>query len=328
MRLFLLVVFVMASAACGDRSTPPAQTEEPRIENTPPTTPQAGGDTTTEPSADQLTRRKVDWSILERDPISTRLGRWDEFVEAENVCLSGTDLPRCALMRRALKKVAAGSEIQDVIGHIRAALPILQGAWAEEFARAGRTFDKPSAFFYGIDDPTFGVFTQSEMLRRVGDCRKPFDNSLYCDVTNTIYFDAILLARIAAAVRETNGTTGRYAAIAIAGHELGHAWHVQVHGPEIRSEKAFAIEELFADCMGGAGNAALRRAEPNPGKSKAALIVPGGEPLIEGQLGLYLAGGPTSSDGVHAAGAVRADAFTGGFNRGFNSCVERFPPPD
>ena len=89
---------------------------------------------------------------------------------------------------------------------------------------------------------------------------------------------------------------------------------------------ASSIEELFADCLAGAGNAALRRAE-NSGKSQAALLVPGGDPLTEGQLGLYLAGGPASQDGVHAEGPVRADAFTGGFNRGFNSCVERFPPP-
>jgi hypothetical protein len=268
----------------------------------------------------------VDWSILNKDPISTPLGRWDEYVESEKVCLSGTEPERCKLMRRALTKVAAASDIRDVIGHIAAALPVLQSAWANEFTRARRTFVKPAAFFYGIDSSDVaGVFSRSELLRRAGDCVKPLDNSLYCDVTNTIYFDAIYLARVEAAVRETNGTSGRYAAIAVAGHELGHAWHVQIYGSAVASKHEAAVEELRADCLAGAGNAALKRAEPNPGGSQAARVIHGGEPLTEGQLGLYLLGGPSSTDGVHAAGPVRADAFTGGFNLGFNSCVERFP---
>jgi hypothetical protein len=322
--LALVLAIVLAGAACRDRSTP-LPDEEPRAEDIPQTVPAPDNGTTAGQQSDPLTLPQADWSILEKDPLSTRLGRWDEFVEANEVCLGGTDLERCRLMRRTLEKAASLSDVQRVMADVRAALPVLQSAWADEFARAGRTFVKPAAFFYGVDDSSnpIGVFTRGEVARRVGDCMKPFDNALYCDVTNTIYFDAVLLTRIAAAVRDTNGTSGRYAAIAIAGHELGHAWHVQVYGSAPVSDEEAMQEELLADCYSGAGNAVLKRADARVSGAQAA-GVPGGEPLTEGQLGLYLAGGPKAR-GVHAAGPVRADAFTGGFNRGFNSCVERFP---
>lgn len=140
--LTLVLTIGLAAAACRDRSTP-LPDEEPRAEDIPQTVPAPDNGTTAGQQSDPLTLPQADWSILEKDPLSTRLGRWDEFVEANEVCLGGTDLERCRLMRRTLEKAAALSDVQRVMADVRAALPVLQSAWADEFARAGRTFVKP-----------------------------------------------------------------------------------------------------------------------------------------------------------------------------------------
>ena len=205
------------------------------------------------------------------------------------------------------------------MGKVNTALPVLTQIWSHEFTRLGKTFQAPTVLYYGTDTGTPGVFAVGEVARRAGDCLKPFDNSLYCGATNTVYLDAVYLARVAYAVKQTDGTSGKYAALAVAAHELGHAVQVQTGGGD---EKLYR-QELLADCFAGAALAALRRSETGTGRSQAARILYTSDALAEGQLGLYLIGGPKMVDGAHEAGPVRADFFTGGFNMGVGSCAAR-----
>jgi predicted metalloprotease len=271
---------------------------------------------------DRWPRREVDWSTLKKNPLSTPLGRWDEYVAADKVCLDGSNPQRCVLMLRALERVGSASEIRDTMQQVNMAMPVLQSVWAEEFKRIGRTFVVPSVSYYGIDWQGVDGVLPADQVNRLGGCQQPFENAVYCPQTHSIYFDAIFLARVGAAVREIDGTSGRYAALAVAAHELGHAVHMQTgdgHGDRPR-------QELLADCFSGAAMAALRRAETGVGYSKASRLLYTQNALTEGQLGIALIQGPVAK-GPYQAGPIRADFFTGGFNRGFGSCAERFKNP-
>jgi len=271
---------------------------------------------------DRAPRPELDWSILKRGPFSTRLGRWEESVAAEKVCLDGTEQERCELMIRALARVGSSDEIRTTMDQLNKAMPALKGVWADEFARLGRTFAEPTVLYYGVDwQNVEGVIPPDRVTGR-RDCEKPFENSVYCPATQTIYLDPIFLARVSAAVHDTNGTSGRYGALAVAAHELGHAVHIQTGDASGDRPK----QELLADCFAGAAMAALRRAETGIGYSRTARLLYGQEALTEGQLGIALIQGPFAA-GPYQPGPIRADFFTGGFNLGFGSCAARFRNP-
>ncbi|HEX5069234.1 MAG TPA: neutral zinc metallopeptidase, partial [Vicinamibacterales bacterium] len=266
-------------------------------------------------------RRDVDWTLLDTKSVATRLSHWDEAADAEKTCMQGASR-RCTEMRRFVDEGGGVSGVQPVIDDVNAALPILKRLWSEEFARIGRTFAAPDVAYYGVGTGIAAVFEPADVAKKAGDCMKPFDNSLYCPSTNTVYLDAVYLTKVARAVHEADGTTGRFAAIAVAAHEIGHAVHVQTGDAE--GDKH--AQELLADCFAGAGMAALRRSETGVGQSKAAQVLYTSDALAEGQLGIALIGGPKMVDGIHEAGPVRADYYTRGFNMGFGSCADRFKP--
>jgi predicted metalloprotease len=307
----VVTALLLFNAACGrepDAVAPPANGPE----STSPPSPDDPAAAPEMAPQDTAPRREVDWSLLEKDPFATRLGRWDEFAAAETVCMSA-DNARCREMRRALNRVADQSEIGEVIGAVRQAFPTFVRLWSDEFDRLGATFTPPTFSYYGAGTTT-GVFSIPE--QKPPECPPLWENALYCPTTRAIYYDAVYLARIAAAVRETDGTSGRYAALSVAAHELGHAVQFQTgdwKAPLYR-------QELLADCFAGAAMAAVARTEAG---SQAAPLA-ANPALSEGQLGLYLVGGPVMRDDAHEAGPVRADFFTRGFNRGVSACSEAF----
>lgn len=316
-RTIVAVAMVMGIAACSESKQPPVSENTKQVQN-----PIDGVQVMRQFPQNRAPRPELDWSILKREPFSTQLGRWEESVAAEKVCLAGTDQERCALMIRALERVGSSDEIRITRDQVNQAIPVMKGVWADEFKRVGRTFVAPTVLYYGVDWRNVEGVIPPDQLTGRSDCKKPFENAVYCSATNTIYLDLILLARVAAAVRDTNGTSGRLGALAVAGHELGHAVHVQTgdaHGDRPK-------QELLADCFAGAVMAGLRRAETGIGNSKAARLLYGQEALTEGQLGIALVQGPVAK-GPYQPGPIRADFFTGGFNLGFGSCAKRFTNP-
>jgi predicted metalloprotease len=315
----VVVAALVAVAACGEAARPPdtAQTgpgEAPQLV--------PGGAEAMRQLQDRSPRRELDWSSLERNPLSTPLGRWDEYVAADKVCLDGTNPQRCVLMLRALERVGNAAEIREAMQHVNTALPIIQSVWAAEFKRLGMTYAAPTVFYYGVDSHDVEGVLPADQVNRLGGCEMPFENAVYCVKTGSMYFDVIFLARVAAAVREIDGTSGRYAALAVAAHELGHAVHMQTG--DGRGDRP--RQELLADCFSGAAMAALRRAETGVGYSKASRLLYTQNALTEGQLGIALIQGPVAK-GPYQAGPIRADFFTGGFNRGAGSCAARFKNP-
>jgi hypothetical protein len=316
-RAIVAVVMVIVMAACTTSTQPPVSEETDQAQD-----PIDGAQAMRQFPQNRAPRPELDWSILKREPFSTQLGRWEESVAAEKVCLAGTDQERCRLMLRALDRVDSVDEIRKTMDQLNTSIPVMQSVWADEFARVGKTFVAPTVLYYGVDWQNIEGVIPPDRLTGRRDCEKPFENAVYCLSSRTIYLDLIWLTRVSAAVRDTNGTGGRLGALAVAGHELGHAVHVQTgdaHGDRPK-------QELLADCFAGAVMAALRREETEVGHSKAARLLYGQEALTEGQLGIALIQGPFAA-GPYQPGPVRADFFTGGFNLGFGSCAKRFTNP-
>jgi hypothetical protein len=326
------VAVVLAVAACSGGSNP---------------SPPPGGDGTAQPRPPETAEairqiepgaphREVDWSILRQDPFTTPLGQWEERVETSRVCLDPESArsQRCELLQRQLKRVANRSEINDTIAAVDKAIPVFQSMWRAEFARLGRAFRTPAMSYYGLDVPDSqrviqgpaaeintlpSIAIDGRVLHRA-ECPRFWENSVYCPTTNELYLDAVYLTRIAAAIRETDRTSGRFAALSVAAHELGHAVHLQTHD----GDGDPYTQEMLADCFAGASLATLRREETGTGASQAERVVKTSDALTEGQLAMYLIGGPVMTDGVHESGPVRANFFTRGFNRGVGNCVDTF----
>ena len=316
-RTIVAVVLLMAIAACTEPKQPPVSEETKQVQN-----PIDGAQAMRQFPQNRAPRPELDWSILKREPFSTQLGRWEESVAAEKVCLAGTDQERCKLMLRALDRVDSVDEIRTTMDQLNTSIPVMKAVWAAEFARVGETFIAPTVLYYGVDWQNIEGVIPPDRLTGRRDCEKPFENAVYCLSSRTIYLDLIWLTRVAAAVRDTNGTSGRLGALAVAGHELGHAVHVQTGDAHGNRPK----QELLADCFAGAVMAGLRRAETGIGNSKAARLLYGQEALTEGQLGIALIQGPVAK-GPYQPGPIRADFFTGGFNLGSGSCAKRFTNP-
>jgi predicted metalloprotease len=252
----------------------------------------------------------------------TALSRWDDFVKKSEECLtaSGVRSSRCKELTRMYERGVSETQVHETIGHVERALPVIRQAWVEAFGNLGRKFDAPQVFYYGISTPTPGVFT----VRREPPppaCLRLYDNAFYCEKGYEIHYDAVLFARVANAVRAVTGSDGRYGAIAVVAHEMGHAADslTGASAAHLRpNETADQGAERLADCFSGATIAAVSRSTGSP--SQAAQILQSAGPLAEGQLSMYFAGGAVS-DGVHGAGKDRIQYFTDGFNRGIATCA-------
>jgi hypothetical protein len=201
------------------------------------------------------------------------------------------------------------AEVTSAVQAANDALGQLPALWSALFASGGLQFKVPAIDFYGRREGADGFSSG----RLPPACERPLENAIYCPADNSIHFDELFLAKVQQAVRRGNGTDGRYAVAAVAAHEFGHAASIQTGlGGGDRP-----VEELVADCLAGASIAALARR--NASGSRVLQFVRELTPLAEGQLGVYLLGGPVAR-GAYEPGSVRLEFYTRGFNLGVTSC--------
>lgn len=257
-------------------------------------------------------RPGVDWSKLARDGWVVPQRPFEHEVDAVKSCLRASLLekPRCLELQRMLARNVADADVRATLTAAKAAVPALAGVWRERFAVAGRTFAMPEIRFYGWTADGF-----SDVAPAPPDCPAPLDNAWLCVETNQIHFDVVFLSRLIRAVHDVDGTPGTFAAVAVVSHELGHAVDVQLG---LTGLEEYA-REAIADCFSGAAVGAVLRAAAGP--SRARQVVETATPMTEGQLAMYLLGGPEMTDGDHPPGPVRASLFTRGFNLGAAECT-------
>jgi predicted metalloprotease len=306
MRLVLVALALAGAVACSRNAPPPASEAPPA-----PKPPAAPG-------------RQPDYVDLSDDLVHAKLSQWDLTFQKEKGCTPdrGRQSARCLELTRILEHGVDEARVRAVIGDVEAALPQILQTWSAAFSRSGRTFAPPTVRYYGVSIP--GVFKLQ--ADRPG-CELQFENAFYCPPSHEIFYDAIFLARVGEVVRQQNKTNGRYAVIATVAHEMGHAVdgltgaaaaHVSV------GEKIGHREERLADCFAGAIVAAL--SQQAGGASQAARLIVSATPRAEGQMALYLIGGPVSEDGRHETGPVRADFFAQGFSGGIAGCAPQTVP--
>ncbi len=305
-----MCLLLTCTLACSREQAPPAS--EPAKPAPDPSSVEVAGDAVPAPD--------TPFVPLDREPGVTALSRWDEAVKKNAECqtASGVKSSRCGELTRMFERGVSESQVHETIGHVEGALPVIRQAWVEAFGNLGRKFDASQVFYYGISTPTPGVFS---VRREPPPCLRLYDNAFYCEKGHEIHYDAVLLARVANAVREVTGSDGRHGAIAVVAHEMGHAADglTGASTAQLRpNETADQAAERVADCFSGATVAALSRSTGGP--AQAAQILQAAGPLAEGQLAMYLAGGAVS-DGVHGAGKERVNYFTEGFNRGIPGCA-------
>jgi len=116
-----------------------------------------------------------------------------------------------------------------------AAHAALVDMWSAEFDRIGERFIAPRLLVY-------------RGPARSACGRLPASNAVYCDRSNTIYFDDLFLAAQAKLTGEELDSDGDMAAVGIIAHEMGHAVAEQL-GVRFRSPYQ---AEGTADCLAGA----------------------------------------------------------------------------
>lgn len=312
----LAALALTSALACGpDAPTPAPPTHDATAQPAPPSGVAAEMERLSRADGWVAPRREVDWSLIQGDPWVTRLGRFEQAVEVDQVCLGRTPSPRCSELRRMLDRGVDEAQLRSMVAAVQEALPALVKVWTAAFAIRGRTFEPPRVAYFGWSRGRIPEIP----AENAPACPIVYDNAYYCADTREIYYDAVFLTRLGAAVATTNGTSGRFAPIAVVAHELGHAVddELGVSGGEPHRE------ELVADCFSGAAVAEAQRAAAGP--SRAVQAVQLTTPLVEGQLAMSFVGGPQPR-GVHAAGQERSNYFTRGFNIGIDSCAIDLTP--
>ncbi|MGD9905048.1 MAG: neutral zinc metallopeptidase [Vicinamibacterales bacterium] len=304
------VAATLALAGC-DRAPAPEPAPTPAPAPVPPSSiaqdmAKAAGSPTRPPRPD------VDWSQLTRDGWLVPPRSFQREVDAAKACLRASLLekPRCVELQRMADRGVTDADVRATLAATIEAAPALAGVWQERFAAAGRTFAVPRIGYYGWSGDGFPEVAPS----RPG-CGEVLDNAIYCVAANAIHYDIVFLSRLVRAVRAVDGTPGTFAAIAVVGHELGHAVDVQLDITKLEKYK----REVIADCFSGAAVGAVLRAAAGP--SQARQVLETATPMTEGQLAMYLMGGPAMMDGDHPEGPVRASLFTRGFNLGAGQCT-------
>ncbi len=318
-RCLACALVLVLTAACSSDNRDPAPAPESSDSTSRPPQPPVDAPAGAEAGAGAVaqappTRWDVDWSSIEKEPWVSILGNWDEVVDARLTCLrvspDASAAARCTDLVRMLEYGVEEAEITSAVQAANDALGRLPALWSALFASGGLRFDVPSINFYGRQQQAGGALFSPRLPPA---CQRPLENAVYCPADNSIHFDELFLAKVQQAVRKGNGTDGRYAVAAVAAHEFGHAASIQTGlGGGDRP-----VEELIADCLAGASIAALARA--NASGSQVLQLVRELTPLAEGQLGVYLLGGPEAR-GAYEAGSVRLEFYTRGFNAGVTSC--------
>lgn len=303
---------VLSGTACGRTDPPPADPTPPTVQPQPPASIAAEMERAAGRATPAPPRPDIDWSALARDGWVVPQRRFEHEVDAVKSCLRASLLekPRCLELQRMATRNVTDADVRATLAAVRQAVPSLTAVWRERFAAAGRTFALPEIRFYGWSGDGF-----SDVAPAPPDCPAPLDNAWLCVGTNQIHFDVVFLTRLTRAVHDVDGTPGTFAAVAVLGHELGHAVDVQLG---LTGLEEYA-REAIADCFSGAAVGAVLRAAAGP--SRARQVLDTATPMTEGQLTMYLLGGPAMTDGDHPPGPVRASLFTRGFNLGAGECT-------
>ncbi|MBI4763949.1 MAG: neutral zinc metallopeptidase [Deltaproteobacteria bacterium] len=219
-------------------------------------------------------------------------------------------------LRRMNQANIAARDISEAEEFVRSSYPALDQAAQEYLAKAGLKFQTPVIQYYG--------YRNLKAPSRCGESR--LDNAIYCFLDNTINFDIIYLAKVIRFVKGKTKTDGKYAAMTMVAHELGHAvdykWARLVAG--VGSQAWGILYELTlernADCFAGAALSKIvidrTRKVAVPDREKEKSIA-----LLEGRLALYAVQGDRS-DRYYPPGEERMRIFQKGFEEGTGTCYE------
>jgi predicted metalloprotease len=103
-------------------------------------------------------------------------------------------------------------EIVDIEEIVKWNLPAIISVEKEYLSKVGLQYEVPSVKYYGYRN-----------INPPSSCELTLENAFYCLKDKAVYYDIIFLAKLVKIVKEKSGTDGKYAAIAVVGHEMGHA---------------------------------------------------------------------------------------------------------
>lgn len=219
-------------------------------------------------------------------------------------------------LRRMNQANITAKDISDVEGFIRSFYPAIDQAAQEYLAKADVKFNTPAIRFYGYRG-----------LKAPSQCGElPLENAMYCYKDNTINYDIIFFAKVIKSVKEETKTDGKYAAITMVAHEMGHAvdykWARLLAGV---GSRAWGILyelklERNADCFAGAAVSKIVLDQTR----QVAILGRESEKsnaLLEGKSALLAIQGDRS-DRQYPSGEGRMRIFRKGFEEGTGSCYE------
>jgi hypothetical protein len=244
-------------------------------------------------------------------PILKKKSRLDMIAEGTlDACpaLSARERERCLDLVRMAQNDVTARQVQDVIDDIRRAEPTLRAVWTEQLRPLGRPLVMPGMHFYGV---------VGELPFGPPNCELELDNAFLCVPRNQIYFDAVFLAKVKAVVGRETKTSGTYAALAIAAHEIGHSASFQAGW--VTDPTDVQPRELIADCFAGAVVAAANVYGTSLPPNTAGLV--GWTPMAEGQLAMFFSGGTGATRNDYPTGEARRLAFLDGFSGGPLACA-------
>jgi predicted metalloprotease len=195
--------------------------------------------------------------------------------------------------------------VNAAVQDMRYAEPIVRRLWADAFRSIKKTFVPPTVHYFGV------AGTTREVART--RCPAVLDNAFFCPAEHAIFYDAIFMGRLLAAVAERTQTSGRYSVIAVFGHEMAHAAIAQLQLGYNKKD-----EELVADCFAGVTVKAVSDVEA--GNSRATRILHEITPRAEGSTGLAVLGSLSVAGGNYGNAEERRRYYLTGFEDGGPAC--------
>jgi predicted metalloprotease len=195
--------------------------------------------------------------------------------------------------------------VNSAVQEVRYAEPIVKGLWADAFRGIKKTFVPVTVHYFGVAGTT----------REVARTRCPvvLENAFFCPAERAIFYDAVFMGRLLAAVAKQTQTSGRYSVIAVFGHEMAHAAVAQLQlGYNDKDE------ELVADCFAGVTVKAVSDVEA--GNSRATQILHEITPREEGSAGLAVLGSISVAGGNYGNAEERRRYYLTGFEDGGPAC--------
>lgn len=223
---------------------------------------------------------------------------------------------------RMYEKDVTPEDILAVEKIVREKIPLIKPLYESYTAEIGIQYDMPAIKLYGykgINPPT-----------ACGDLM--LENALYCVYDNSIYYDVIFLASLMKTVAKNTGTDGRYAPVAVVGHEMGHAADYMLKwgpAPSKMADGQLVITdaavlglirgtEKRADCFSGAAVAAIVKTDA-AGDDEFWKDLLTKDALLEGRLTLLAVQGDRPNE-YYLSGKKRMELFTKGFENGIDPC--------